>query len=149
MTTIAPSTEALDAIVARINAGETYSISVKARAVETDIDELEDLTGQGLRVDVIQESEQQLRETLGDDPTSHLIRVLIRQKLDGVTADLVDPVKLVVRQIHDQLDNWDSSDRRVCVWECAIDPNEMPLKSFLHEHSLFVASLLLRVEVAP
>lgn len=149
MATIAPSQEALSAIVARINSGEDYVISVRATAAETEVDVLEDLTGVGLRVDVVQESEQQLRETLGDDPTSHALRVLIRQKVDSVDPSVIDPLKLVVRQIHEQLDDWNSADRRVCVWECSLEPNELPIKSFLNDSSLFVASIVLIVEVAP
>jgi hypothetical protein len=144
--TIAPSTEAMQAIVARINSATTYCLAVVAEYRETLVDPLEEITD--LRCDVVSESEEQLVETLAtEDRTSHVLRIWLRKKLDNLTPDEIDPLKLLFRQIFQRVNNYDTTDRRVTVWECDIEPKEVPLKDFLQQAGLFVASIVLRVEV--
>jgi hypothetical protein len=143
---IAPSTEAMQAIVARINSATTYCLAVVAEYRETLVDPLEEITD--LRCDVCSESEEQLVETLDiEDRTSHIIRIWLRKKLDNLTPDEIDPLKLLFRQIFQRVNNYDTTDKRVTVWECDTDLKEIPVKDILQQAGLFVASLVLRVEV--
>ena len=72
---IAPSVEAMQAIVDRINSGEAYCLDLVANRSETLVDPLEEISE--LRCDVVSESEEQLVETLDvEDRTSHIIRIL-------------------------------------------------------------------------
>lgn len=147
---IAPSVEAMQALVERINSGDSYVFDVGAEYTEQQIDTLEDIAGQGIRVDVTTEEEEQLNESLlVEDRTSHQIRVWIRKKLDDITPDSTDPMKLLHRQIFQRLNNWDSSDGRVKVWEADYDQKEVPDKTMLNQMSLFLSSIVLRVEVEP
>ena len=142
--TQSPSTEAMSAIVEQINGGTAYELSVTATYSETLDDELEDIPD--LRVDVVQEEEEQLNETLDvEDRTSHMIRVWIRKRT--LTQDEIDAVKLIVRQIWQRVNNFNSSNARVKVWECDMDPKEVPNKMIFKQSGLFVASMLMRVEV--
>jgi chromatin segregation and condensation protein Rec8/ScpA/Scc1 (kleisin family) len=142
--TQSPSTEAMSAIVEQINSGTAYELSVTAAYSETLDDELEDIPD--LRVDVLQEEEEQLNETLDvEDRTSHMIRVWIRKRTP--TQDEIDAVKLIVRQIWQRVNNFNSSNGRVKVWECDMDRKEVPNKTILKQSGLFVASMLMRVEV--
>lgn len=144
--TVAPSTEAMQAIVARVNSGEAYCLDVSASYSELVINPLEEINE--LRVDVVSESEEQIVETIEvEDRTTHLIRIWIRKKLDAITPEAVDPLKLLARQLFQRVNNWDSSDGRVKVWECEMDPKQVPDKSMLQSSGLFVASVLMRVEV--
>ena len=143
---IAPSVEACTAIVDRINSGTLYELDIVAERFGNTIDPLEEVTS--LRVDVVHESEEQLVETLDiEDRTSHDIRVWIRAKVADATPDSLDPLRLVVRQIYQRLNDFDSADGRVKVWEINSEQREIPEKDILHEHWLFVTSLTLRVEV--
>lgn len=142
--TQSPSTEAMSAIVEQINSGTAYELAVTASYSEIIDDELEDIPN--LRVDVVQEEEEQLNETLDvEDRTSHMIRVWIRKRTP--TQDDIDAVKLIVRQIWQRVNNFNSSNGRVKVWECDMDPKEVPNKTILKQSGLFVASMLMRVEV--
>jgi len=144
--TKAPSTEAMQAICDRINEGGAYDLAVNATYSEFIVDPLEEVTS--LRVDVVSESEEQLNQTLDvEDRTSHILRVWMRKKVANVGNDELDYLKLIFRQIYQRLNDFNSSDGRVKVWEMEIDPKEVPLKSILQDHWLFVASLVLRVEV--
>ena len=144
--TIAPATEAMQAIVAQINDGGAYELPVAATYSEAIIDPLEEVTR--LRVDVVSESEEQLNETLDiEDRTSHLIRVWVRAKVDLSNQDQIDYLKLVHRQIFQRLNNFDSSDGRVQVWEIENDAKECPIKSILQQLGVFAATMILRVEV--
>ena len=144
--TIAPSVEAMQAIVDRINSGETYCLPLAAKYSETLVDPLEEISD--LRCDVARESEEQLVETLTvEDRTSHVIRIWLRKKVNSVSADELDPLKLLFRQIFQRVNNYDTSDKRVTVWECDVDPKEVPIKDILQQAWLFVATLVLRVEV--
>ena len=136
----------MTAIVDRINGGETYCLDFRAEQSEQIIDPLESPVG--LRCDVVTESEETLNETLAvEDRTSLLIRIWIRKKVDGVTSDEIAPLKLLVRQIFQRVNNFDSSDGRVKVWECDYDTKDNPNKDALNQAWLFVSSILLRVEV--
>lgn len=144
--TVDPSTEAMMVLVARINSGEAYCLDVAATYSELIVDPLEDI--HELRVDVVTEQSEQLNETLAvEDRTSHQVRVWIRAKPDTITPTDIDPLKLVARQIFQRLNNWDSADGRVRVWECDMDPKEIPDKNTLHTLGLFVTSVLMRVQV--
>lgn len=143
--TIDPSIEACQALVARINAG-TYGASVTAEYREEQIDPLEDVSST-LLATVVPVDEEQLNETLGDDRTSHNMRVYIRKKLMGIEPSDIDLLKLVTRKIWSQLNNYDTTDKRVRVWECDQDVKQKPDKDALREHGIFLASINLRVEV--
>jgi hypothetical protein len=146
--TIAPSTEAMSALVQRINSGEAYELPCVATYSEEIIDGMEDI--EGLRVDVVSESETQLSETCDiEDRTSHLIRIWVRRKMDTMTPDQsqTDRTKLLTRQIFQRVNQWDSADQRVKVWECEMGQKEVPDKTMLRTRRTFVASILLRVEV--
>jgi hypothetical protein len=145
---IAPSVEAMQAIVARINSGTAYCLDVKAAYTELQIDTLEEV--RELRVDVVTEGEEQPIETLEvEDYTSHQIRIWIRKKLRSLSNDEIGALKLLVRQIFQRVNNYDTTDRRVCVWECDVSQQENPDKDLLNQAGLFVSSIVLRVEVAP
>lgn len=144
--TIAPSSEAMSAIVDQINSGGAYDLDVVARYGALLIDPLEEVIG--LRVDVVSETEEQLVETLDvEDRSTHQLRVWMRKKVSSVSSDEIDQLKLIFRQIYQRVNNFDSSDGRVKVWDVEIDPVEVPIKSILQQSWLFVASLVLRVEV--
>jgi uncharacterized protein involved in tellurium resistance len=144
--TIAPSSEAMSLIVDQINSGGAYDLDVVARYGALIIDPLEEVTG--LRVDVVGETEEQLVETLDvEDRSTHQIRIWMRKKVSSVSSDEIDQLKLIFRQIYQRVNNFDSSDGRVKVWDAEIDPIEVPIKSILQQSWLFVASLVLRVEV--
>jgi hypothetical protein len=144
--TIAPSSEAMSSIVDQINSGGAYDLDVVARYGALIIDPLEEVTG--LRVDVVSETEEQLVETLDvEDRSTHQIRIWMRKKVSSVSSDEIDQLKLIFRQIYQRVNNFDSSDGRVKVWDAEIDPIEVPIKSILQQSWLFVSSLVLRVEV--
>jgi hypothetical protein len=141
--TISPADEACQAIVARINSGGEYSLALDARYSRTEIDYLEELDR--LRVDVVAVSETQPNDQLdANENSSHKIQVVIRSK---TTPKDVQDLALIVRQVFLRLDNFDSSDRRVCVWECDVEEKENPVKSLLNDANLFVSVVNLRVEV--
>lgn len=143
---IDPSIEACQVLVARINSGGAYSLPAVAAYSEELIDPLEEITA--LRVDVCPEGSQTLSELLdGEDRTSHQIRVWVRSKVIAMTPAVIDPLKLLVRQVFQRLDNFDSSDKRVRVWQCDNDQKQNPDKELLVRSGLFVSSIVLRVEV--
>lgn len=136
----------MTAIVNRINSSEMYCLDIKAQRNELVIDPLEEIAG--LRVDVVTESEEQLNETLDiEDRTSHVLRIWIRKKLTALSNDQIDPLKLLVRQIFQRVNDFNSADGRVKVWEVDIEGHQVPDKQILHENWLFVAALVLRCEV--
>lgn len=144
--TIAPSVEASQAIVDAINDSSTYCLEVVAERLEMAVDPLEEVTT--LRVDVVHETEEQLEETLDvEDRTSHQIRIWVRKKVSAVTPDELDPLKLLVRQLFQRVNNFNSADARVKVWQSEIEGNQVPDKEILKQTWLFVAVILLRVEV--
>lgn len=144
MLTISPADEACQAIVNRINSGTDYRLSFDAKYSRTEIDRLEEIDR--TRVDVVAVTETQPNNQLDAmENSSHKIQVVIRSKLFG--KDVSD-LALFVRQLFLRLDNFNSTDRRVCVWECDVDEKENPDKSFLNDANLFVSSINLRVEVA-
>jgi len=146
--TVAPSVEAMRAITDRINTGGKYCLEVLATYGEQMIDPLEEITG--LRVDVVSETEEQLNETLDlEDNTSHVIRIWIRKKLDNVSNEVVDEMKLLVRQIFQRVNQWRNESGRVQIWEADFDSRRNPDKAVLHQQWLFVSQILLRVEVGP
>lgn len=148
MPTIAPSVEACNAIRDRINSGEEYTLEIKAQSADEITEDLQDL--RQLRVDVIQETEEQLVETLDlQDNTSHIVRVWIRKKLDTTTQDEIDALKLLKRQIALRLLNYVTTDWRVRIWE--VDNSQAPIveRDTLHQDRSFIASVVCRVEVKP
>ena len=146
--TKAPSTEAMEAIRDRVNAGSTYCIDVRADYTEQIIDPLEDMEFDGLRVDIVTEQEETLNETLTiEDRTSLSVRICIRKKVSSFSNDEIDPLKLVARQIYQQVNNYDTADQRVRVWECDLENIDKPGKELLMQAGLFLQTILLRVEV--
>tara|TARA_R110000868_G_scaffold25944_1_gene100514 strand:- start:3834 stop:4292 length:459 start_codon:yes stop_codon:yes gene_type:complete len=144
--TIAPATEAMQAIVDQINGGGAFELAVAATYSENIVDPLEEITA--LRVDVVSETEEQLNETLDiEDRTSHLIRVWVRKKMSPENQDQIDYLKLLHRQIFQRLNNFDSLDGRVKIWEIENDAKECPIKSILQQLGVFAATLVMRVEV--
>jgi len=144
--TIAPSVEAMVAITDRINTGTAYVLDVTATYGELMVDELEEISG--LRVDVTSESETQLADTLAiEDRTSHVLRIWIRSPLMRRTRDEINPIKLLVRQIFQRVNNFNSADLRVKVWECDLDAKQNPDKAIMNQNGLFVSSITMRVEV--
>jgi len=148
MSTLAPSTEAVNAIVARINAGTTYNLDLKAESRELIIDPTEEVTE--LRVDVCHESEQQLFETLDAvDNTQHAIRIWIRKKVADITPQELNPLRLLCRQILRQVDQYVTTDWRVRVWQAGFETQEVADKAVLYSQRMFVASISCEVQVKP
>jgi hypothetical protein len=148
MPTVSPSTKACEAIRDRINTGEDYALEVRAQVAEEITEDLQDL--RQLRVDVIQETEEQLEETLDlQDNTSHSIRIWIRKKLDTTTQDEIEQLKLLRRQIELRLLNYVTTDWRVRVWEVSRTQAPIIDRSGLHQDRSFIASIVCRVEVVP
>ena len=144
--TIDPSVEACQALVTQINAGTAYTLPVDATYSEQVIDPLEEIDN--LRVDVVTEDSETLGETLSvEDRTSHMIRIWIRDKVDDQDNITINGLKLAVRQIFQRVNDFDSSNGRVKVWQCDNDAKESPSKEDLQRAGLFVSSMLLRVEV--
>jgi len=148
MSTLAPSTEAVNAIVARINAGTTYNLDLKAEARELIVDPTEEVTE--LRVDVCHESEQQLFETLDAvDNTQHAIRIWIRKKVADITPQELNLLRLLCRQILRQVDQYVTTDWRVRVWQAGFETQEVADKAVLYSQRMFVASISCEVQVKP
>lgn len=146
--TIAPSTEACEAIRDRINSGGAYTLAVNATIAEQFSDDQQAMTD--LMVDVVALDEEQIDESLDvENRASVQIGIEIRRKLESDSQALVDAMKLLVRQIFQRVNNFDSSNRRVRVWECGTDENENPNKELLTNGLIFRSRLLLRVEVEP
>ena len=143
---VSPSEEALTALVDQINSGGEYSLVVDATALDNIIDPLEEITE--LMVDVTEESAEHLTETLDvENRTTHIIRVWIRKKLYVTIEGEVNELKLLASQLFQRLNNFNSDDGRVKVWECEYDPKQVPDKAYLNQSNLFVSSILCRVEV--
>lgn len=143
--TIAPSTEACQALVDRINTG-TYAIgAVDVSYGELLTDMLESM--KYVRVDVLTIDEEQLNETLGDDRTSHNLKLVIRAKLKSDSQQQIDDLKLFVRELYERVNDWDSADGRVRVWECDLDTKANPDKDSLNNAGVFKTSVDMRVEV--
>lgn len=144
--TIAPATEACEALVAQINAGTAYTLERLAAYSRVEVDPLEEIDG--LRIDVVAVEETQLNETLAiEDRSSHRIAIWIRSRLDDVQPETIDALALLVRQIYQRVNNFTSADRRVTVWETDEETRMNPDKALLDQMRLFVASIVLRVEV--
>jgi hypothetical protein len=152
--TIDPSDEACQTIVSRINSGSgsTYTLPTPATYGMVLIDEVEKVTG--LLVDVIHQDQTQLNETLDiEDRSSHFLIVWVRDKLPNITQPEIASRMLVLRKIYQRLNNFDSANGRVKVWDCGYtdttDPNrdENPNKKALLEQGYFKAFIKLRVEV--
>jgi len=144
--TIAPSTEACLALVDRINSGTAYALACVAKYSDVEIDASEEVDA--LRVDVLESDAVQLNETLAtDDRTSHLITVWIRDRLPDANQFEIDQRNLLVRQIYERVNDFDSADGRVKVWEVDKSSRLLPDKALLRTAKMFVASVVLRVEV--
>lgn len=143
---VAPSTEACLALVDQINAGTAYALDCLATYARLEITPLAELNG--LRVEVVSVDEVQLNRTFAiEDSTSHTIAIWIRDRLPSLEPEEIDARCLLVRQIWQRVNNFDSADRRVSVWETGEDTRLTPDKSLLRQSKLFVASIVLRVEV--
>lgn len=145
--TIAPAVEAMTYLRDYINDGGDYDLTIKAEYTEQLIDPLEEITG--TRIDIVSESEETMNDTLDvENRTSHVIRIWIRSKVPSVSNDVIDSLKLLVREVFQRVNNAESSDGRVQVWECDIEDGENPDKDILRQLWLFVTAIVLRVEVA-
>ena len=145
--TIAPADEACQALVTLLNASSGFVLDIAAHYSRMEIDRLEEINE--LRVDVVAISENQLHERLDfGDTTSLLIDVVIRKKVIDKEIEVPD-LSLLCRQIAAVLNNWNSPDRRVQVWECDPEEKERPDKKLLNDASLFLSTIHLRIEVQP
>jgi hypothetical protein len=146
--TIAPSDEACQAIVDRINAGTTYTLPVPATYGRVIFADMETITG--FSCDVVHLSEQQLNETLdAEDSTQHTLMVWVRDKLPDQLPATIAARMLIFRQIFQQLNTYRNPSQRVTVWQCGDDDETNPDKELLEESNLFEAGLRLVVEVKP
>jgi hypothetical protein len=144
--TVAPSSEACIALVDRINAGTAYSLDVAARYSRVEVSPLDEIDA--LQVDVVAVEETQLADTFAiEDRTSHKIAIWYRAKLADLEPETIDSHCLVVRQIFQRVNNWDSADGRVKVWETDEETRLNPDKEILNQHRVFSAVIVLRVEV--
>ena len=144
--TVAPSTEACLELVDHINAGTAYTLDRDAAYSRVEISVLDEVDG--LQVDVVAVDETQLNDTLAiEDRTSHKIAIWIRSKLADTEPATIDALCLLVRQIWQRVNNFTSSDRRVMVWETDEETRMNPDKAILNQQRLFVAVIVLRVEV--
>ncbi len=145
--TIAPAVEAMQFLRERINDGGAYCLPIVAQYTEQVIDPLEEITD--VRVDVASEAEETLDDTLDvENRTSHVLRIWVRAKVAAADNDAIDSLKLLVRQIFQRVNNADSTDGRVQVWDCDLEDGQNPDKDILQQAWLFVSSLVLRLEVA-
>lgn len=145
MPVISPSKEAQDALVELLNATD-FSVDFEATATDTARTDLAD--GEWLSVDVIDDEEEQLVETLdSDDPTRHriLIQLTARRKPDSL--DTTEDLKLLAREIHETVDQWDSADGRVQVWFVGREAVQPADKEALRALGLFRRNILCEVEV--
>jgi hypothetical protein len=148
MPTLAPSTEACEAIRDRINSGTGYVLDVRAEVSELIVEDISE--ERQLRVDVVPESEMQMHETIDVvDNTSHVLRVVIRKKLTDRTQEEIDALKLLRRQIVARVMNFNSADRRVCVWDVDDQVEQRTDSANLHQNRVYFSSIPLRVEVTP
>lgn len=146
--TIAPADEACIALVDRINAGTDYALAVDARYSRLQVDPLEQI--KELHVDVVADTEQGQSDRLdGLDNTLHTIKVWVRAPIIDADPQYLADLALVRKQLVDWLDNWDSSDRRVQVWDSENEDLEQPIKELIRQSNLFVAVVILNVQVQP
>ena len=146
--TISPSTEACEAIRDRINSGGTYTQEVTCDIAEQFSDDQQAMPD--LMIDVVAIEEQQLDETLAtENRWSVDIGIEMRRKLEDDSQALVAAMKLVVQQVFEWVNNFDSANGRVRVWECGNASEENPNKQLLAEGLIFRSRLMLRVEIEP
>lgn len=144
--TVAPSSEACTALVDRINAGTAYALDRVVAYSRVEVSSVEELDS--LQIDVVAVDETQLSETLAlEDRSSHKIAIWIRDKLPDKQPETIDARCLLARQIFQRVNNWDSDDGRVRVWQADEETQLSPNKDFLHQFNAFVAVIVLRVEV--
>lgn len=148
-TTLAPSDEACLALVDRINTGTDYVLDVDATHSPTFNDPLEEFDG--LRVDLVHDTQVGQSDRLdGLDQSKHTIRVWVRKKLSEESKlEETQDLNLLRTQILSRIDNWDSSDRRVQVWDTENEDLELPVKDAARKLGLFIACIILHVEVMP
>lgn len=133
-------------IVSRVNSGTAYTLPVAATRVDSLRESLDGFTT--LLVDVLQIDEEQMDDTLAvEDRSSHSIRIAFRKKVNQGDQSDIDAHRLLVRQVWQRVNNHNSSDQRVKVWEADFDPKEVPDRTELTTNGMFIASIVLRVEV--
>lgn len=143
----APSAEACQAIVDRINSGSGITYTLPSAATYTR-ELTEDLTDPSeLEVTVVHDRQTDLQKRLDvEDLTSHAMRVVVRKKLDGGYAQAdVDALELITRQIFQRLNEYRSG--RVSVWDCGVADDIAPDKRLLRQANLYEATIPMRVEV--
>lgn len=146
--TIAPSDEACQAIVSRINSGSGLTYTLPS-AAEYFYELSEDLRSQSaLEVDVIHDTETDLVETLDtENPTLHTLRIVVRKKLPGkVATATVSALKLIARQIFQRVNSY-AGTSRVTLWDVGVEDADSPDKGVLRTHGLFAMSIAVKVRV--
>lgn len=145
--TQAPEDEAVAAIVARINAGTSYTLPTPASSVEFLRIHNEDVSD--LAVYVYSDGEQKVSETLNpsEDRTLLVIRVAIMKKVTDQLSATIAPLKLIVAQISQWLDIYDSS--RVKVWGVDQEFDKKPTPEVLDQSKVFFATIAVRCTVEP
>ncbi len=143
--TIAPSAEACQAIVARINAGSGIAYTLPSAAYYTYEQSEQLIKVELLEVEVLCEQSGTLQETLDiEDRTSHDMVISVRQKVANANPSTIDPLKLIVRQIFQRVNEYATD--RIRVWDCDLE-DDGPNESILRQAGVFSASFPLRVEV--
>lgn len=145
--TQAPEDEAIDAIVARINAGTAYTLPSAAVAVEVPRNAAEDVSA--LSVFVYSDGEQKVSETLNpsEDRTLMVVRVGILKKVSDQASATLAPLKLIVAQISHWLNIYDSS--RVKIWAVDAEFDKKPSPELLDQSKVFYATIAVRCTVEP
>lgn len=147
--TIAPSAEACQALVDRINSGSgaTYTLTTDAIYSYVLDEDIKDTAN--ARVIVVHDRERTLDETMDlQQRTSHDIRIVVQQKLKETSVTTINALRLLLRQLYERVDLFRSADRRVTVWECD-HPDEQTDKPTVSNLRLFQEGFELRVEVEP
>ena len=143
---IAPADEAAQAIVCELNSDFAYVLEFDATYSRVLVDAAEQIDG--LRVDVVIDTESQPAETLDlSDNAVVKLRVWVRSPLPQDDAQTIADLSLLVRQIYAQLNNFDSNQKKVQVWECDIEEHDEPKKVALKQAGLFEGSIIVKVEV--
>lgn len=144
--TIDPAVEACEALVDRINSGTAYTLARPARYAELETTALEKI--KDIEIDVVPGERVQLNRTFQvEDISSHTITIWIREKLPNLDNETINARKLLVAQIWQRVNNFDSADRRVRVWGTNENSQFAPDKEKLRTMGLFSANIILRVEV--
>ncbi|MBS0207230.1 MAG: hypothetical protein JSS49_30505 [Planctomycetes bacterium] len=149
MSVIAPSAEACQALVDRINSGSGIAYTLTTPATYTYVldEDIKDTANIG--VIVVHDRERTLNESLDlQQRTSHDVRIVVQQKLTNTSATTIDALRLLLRQLYERVYGFQSADQRVTVWECD-EPDEETDRATVVGPRVFQQGIELRVEVEP